>query len=386
MMRGDRRPRVDVPVEAQPAADPVTVETSGKSAAAGADTGHEAAVATGMTDPGVRPEPEAPGTGDAPTADVRTHEQATIVAADAFEPDDSSGADRKLDPVALATARHMARLHLRMGLLVLARAELEALAGRDGLDDAGRADLAEARWRTGDLAGAGATAGLLLERGSGSPTVLAIAAEAVAAEGRPGEARRLAARALDAADGSLSSVFAGMPRHAIWPDGLGDPPMPASVDRPDEARRVADVAGNTGVAGNTTGEQHADRRPTHDTPAAERAPWPGATEACAGGRAALAAGDLGRAALQLSVALRLDPAVAGQVLDVIEDRASEPELALVAVDALRILGREHEAIAAFDVARGGVLDAASPDAASPDAASPDAVSPGGDRADGDGPT
>ena len=40
---------------------------------------------------------------------------------------------------------------------------------------------------------------------------LVIAAEAQAALGRPGEARRLAGRALDAADGSLDPLFAGMP-------------------------------------------------------------------------------------------------------------------------------------------------------------------------------
>jgi hypothetical protein len=49
----------------------------------------------------------------------------------------------------------LARIHLRLGSLGLARAELEALAGRDALDIDGLLDLAEARWRTGDLPGAG---------------------------------------------------------------------------------------------------------------------------------------------------------------------------------------------------------------------------------------
>ena len=39
-----------------------------------------------------------------------------------------------------------------------------------------------------------------------------IAAEAVAELGRPGEARRLAARALARIDGPLDPLFAGMPR------------------------------------------------------------------------------------------------------------------------------------------------------------------------------
>ncbi len=45
----------------------------------------------------------------------------------------------------------LARLHVRGGAYALARAELEALAGSDGLDRDGILDLAEVRWRTGDL-------------------------------------------------------------------------------------------------------------------------------------------------------------------------------------------------------------------------------------------
>ena len=41
----------------------------------------------------------------------------------------------------------LARLHLRLGSLALARAELETLAGQDALDGEGLVDLAEARWR-----------------------------------------------------------------------------------------------------------------------------------------------------------------------------------------------------------------------------------------------
>src|SRR6476661_3109975 len=52
----------------------------------------------------------------------------------------------------------LARLHLRLGSLALARAELETLAGQDALDEDGLVDLAEARWRTGDIAGAGEAA------------------------------------------------------------------------------------------------------------------------------------------------------------------------------------------------------------------------------------
>ena len=79
----------------------------------------------------------------------------------------------------------------------------------------------------------------------------------------------------------------------------------------------------------------------------------GAAEAYAGGRAALGAGDTTQAAVRLGVALRLEPGYAREVLEAIGDRIdTDPELALVAGDALRLLGRESEALVAFDRARG----------------------------------
>ena len=89
--------------------------------------------------------------------------------------------------------------------------------------------------------------------------------------------------------------------------------------------------------------------------AALEAPAPtGAAEAYAGGQAALGAGDVPLAALRLGVALRLEPGYARDVLAAIGERATDPALALVAGDALRLLGRESEALAAFDIARGHV--------------------------------
>ena len=58
-----------------------------------------------------------------------------------------------------ATALRLARLHLRTGMLRLARLELEQLAGAAALDTEGILDLAEVRWRTGDLRGAAEAAG-----------------------------------------------------------------------------------------------------------------------------------------------------------------------------------------------------------------------------------
>ena len=121
----------------------------------------------------------------------------------------------------------IARLHLRLGSLSLARAELEAMAGKDGLDDEGIVDLAEVRWRTGDLAGAGEAATARLETHPDDVVALVIAAETQADLGRPSEARRLAGRALARYDGPIDPIFAGMPRSSIWPTDPGAPPEPA---------------------------------------------------------------------------------------------------------------------------------------------------------------
>ena len=158
-------------------------------------------------------------------------------------------------PVAAATQRHpdlvIAHVHLRLGSLGIARAELETLAGRDLLDDDGIRDLAEARWRTGDGPGAGEAAAAYLESRPDDVLALVIAAEAQADLGRPGEARRLAGIALEHAAGSLDPIFAGMPRSSIWPvdagaagmsagvlfDELQPGPLPTARRRPDPARR-----------------------------------------------------------------------------------------------------------------------------------------------------
>ncbi len=227
-----------------------------------------------------------------------------------------------VDSVDTVAAQELATLHLRMGLLTLARAELEALAMLGALDDDGRVALAVARWRTDDLAGAGVLALPLAEAGSVRLEVLTIAAESIAAQGRPGEARRLVERAMAVGDVPLAVLFAGLPRHAAWPDEPAEVPGQGTVRAP--IRTGADASATSSAA----------------------------AEAYVGGRAALAAGDPGRAALRMGVALRLDPEFARQVLDVLGTRVAEPELALVAGDALRILGREQEALAAFDVARG----------------------------------
>lgn len=245
------------------------------------------------------------------------------------------------------TGLRLARLHLRLGSLSLARAELESFAGRGTLDREGLLDLAEARWRTGDLPGAGEAANVLLGTGAEPPLALVIAAEAVAALGRPAEARRLAARALEAVDGPLDPVFAGMPRSLIWP-GDAVPAVEAAPPDPGEPIATRDARSRTG----TGGAAAALASPAPATAAA--------AEAFAGGRAALAAHDPLTAAVRLGVALRLDPGFARGVLDAVGEEPAEPALALVAGDALRLLGRESDALRAFHRARGGPVPAEGP--------------------------
>ena len=292
---------------------------------------------------------------------------------------DASGVVATRDPDLV-----LARLHLRLGSLALARAELETLAGRDALDEAGLLDLAEARWRTGDIAGAGEAAVAALNDEQGPLLALVVAAEAAAARGRPTEARRLADKAMEAAGGTIDALFAGMPRAAVWPpDAAAPPPSPTTMFEP--ARRPLSPV-------------HRHPRP-HETPPHVRAASAGADdhsapaaadadtatiglwEATASGdapgvahdlaadveaedrhdhgddlpigdaeldlgRAALDAGDPDEAAVRLGLVLRVSPALAPAVLDLIEGR-TERGLALVRGDAYRLVGRELEARRAF---------------------------------------
>lgn len=245
-------------------------------------------------------------------------------------------------PTARDPDLQLARLHLRSGGLALARAELEALAGTGALDDDGLLDLAEARWRTGDLIGAGDVAQTYLDTGGRSVVATVIAAEAMAALGRPSEARRFVADAIERSDGSLDPVFAGMPKLAPWPfdvtHATGEP--------------VGSIFGDEGVPARPAGEaavgmigMWGDEVPADALESMVRGPElaDAATE--------LAAGDLDRAAVRLGLLLRADPGAAGAVLAAIGDRRS-PALDLVRGDALRMAGDEPEARRAYSSAVG----------------------------------
>ncbi len=273
----------------------------------------------------------------------------------AEQPVDQDSDERAADLV-------LARLHLRLGSLGLARVELETLAGRNALDDEGIRDLAEVRWRTGDLAGAGDAAAAYLANQPDDALVLMIAAELQAHLGRPGEARRLAGKAIAASAGPIDALFAGMPRSSIWPVDTGAHDEPAGtlfseLESPHASWAVA-PAENTGLEERLSESEaeiaaEAEARISQSLDAgpglweaqegtiAQALPDP--AELLSRARAALEAGRPGQAAAGMALALRADPGLAPAVLDLIAGR-QEPVLALVRGDANSIVGHGPEAM------------------------------------------
>jgi hypothetical protein len=272
----------------------------------------------------------------------------------------------------------IARAHLRLGSLGLARAELETMAGKDRLDDEGIRDLAESRWRTGDVTGAGEAAAAYLEVVPDDVVALVIAAEAQADLGRPAEARRLAGRAMDRADGSLDPVFAGMKRSAIWPaepgtavgpvgvlfDDLHPGPIPtgAAFDRRASDRRASAAGPPTHPpldpaipAAIDHGPGLWDLQPVDPNGTGTPIRAADADTLFHGARVALDRGQTAAAATGLILALRSSPRLAPAVLDLLSGRA-EPILVLVRGDAQRIVGRETEAMRDHASAASGLVD------------------------------
>jgi hypothetical protein len=283
----------------------------------------------------------------------------------------------------------LARIRLRTGSLFLARAELESLAAREQLDTAAHLDLAEARWRTGDLQGAGEAAAAYLADGGQEALGFVIAAEAFALANRLDDARQHAAYALERHLSELDPVFAGMPRRAPWPASAwssAEPetaaparvavappaataaPAPAAivagpvadetVAEPEPATLAAPPAEPEPVAAEPEPvaaepepvapapdvEPTPEPTPVAETPAAPEAPpeEAGAVAEVESGRGYLQAGDPMMAALHLGVAIRLAPITASAVLEAIGDRQNLP-LQLVRGDAQRLLGLEADA-------------------------------------------
>jgi hypothetical protein len=262
----------------------------------------------------------------------------------------------------VAGGRHpdlvLAGLHLRLGSLSLARAELETLAGAGLLDPPALVDLAEARWRTGDLAGAGEAAAAAGREGHESVVALVIAAESTADLGRPGEARKLAGRALELNAGPIDRIFAGMPRASIWPADPVEPNMPVRAAGAD--RRTAEGA----TAGGGGSDPAADTRGSATGQRGRRGPglWdvgedgdeatlalPDPADELDAGRNALADGDAVQAAVRLGLVLRIAPALAPAVVEALGD-VEGAELEIVRGDAYHLVGHEREARQAYAAA------------------------------------
>jgi tetratricopeptide (TPR) repeat protein len=267
-------------------------------------------------------------------------------------------------PAARTVELVLAHSHLRLGSLALARVELETMAGMGLLDTGGIIDLAEVRWRTGDLLGAGEAASAALRDDPEHPIALVIAAEAASALGRPTEARRLADRAIRASRGSLDAIFAGMPRSGVWPADAAEPPptAPTLFDREPEAA----LPGASAVAPGHHPPVTERRPPAAPTPltlglweAEEGAepvatPPPDPAAELEAGREALIAGSIDDAVLHFSLALRLAPALAPAVLEA-TDGARGAGLTMVRGDAYRLAGHEAEAQQAYVIAAHGGL-------------------------------
>ena len=263
----------------------------------------------------------------------------------------------------------LASAHLRLGALALARVELETMATLGTLDERGLVDLAEVRWRTGDLTGAGEAATASLRGDVDDPVALVIASEAATSVGRPGEARRFAQRAMAMAGGTIDTIFAGMPRSAVWPPDADEPPPAAPT--------LFDRGSDAGPGVETRETVVSQPPPAPAAPAAPAAPTPPAgpmtlgfwdedetvvrgpadlpdpAAALEAGRAALVAGSPDAAALHFGLALRLAPALAPAVLEAVGGARGQA-ISIVRGDAYRAAGHEVEALTAYaEAARGG---------------------------------
>jgi len=272
-----------------------------------------------------------------------------------------------------AEDRRLATLHLRLGSLALARAELEDLQRRAALDAPGLADLAEARWRGGDLEAAARAALDHLAAGGSQPIARVVAAEAAAAAGRPVEARAHV-DALGAVDAeALERLFAGMPRRAFWPSAPTAPSGPAATmfdadrtappghrpprtERSDAAKPGAGLSTASSELPEMAGLWGDDEpglagRTAASAPSVPSAPATPAEELARARDELATGGALGqdRGLARLALVLRREPALAADVLTTLGPRL-DPAAQLVRGDACRLLGRHLEAEAAFAAA------------------------------------
>ena len=217
----------------------------------------------------------------------------------------------------------LARVHLRMGSMGLARAELETLAGRNGLDDEGIRDLAEVRWRTGDLPGAGEAAAAYLET---KPDDALVPRDLGRAPGEPRAARRGSPARRQGADEEQRARSTGSSRGCPGArsgrsirgrrssrSGRCSPTC-RRRPRPDIGLPIESFLTAAALA---DGADEAAASPAPEGPGlwdahggALAATLPSAAELLARSRAAVEGGRPGQAAAGLALALRADPTLA----------------------------------------------------------------------------
>ncbi len=272
----------------------------------------------------------------------------------------------------------LARVHLRGGLLTLSRARLEGMAGDGTLDREAMADLAEVRWRSGDLLGAAEAARAHQASGGDEPLAALILAEELAGSEQDADARTTAVSVQERVGGAIDVLFALEPRSQAWPPADEGWMMTGAA----EPGHWGLLAGGSEVTAPTP-ETWRLEPIVQPIPAPLTAPLPvpvgrggpmlpgGASSTGAvviSGRLAgaeletvdraLDAGDIRAAVQRLAVLLRLDPALAPIILSAADRAASaappgSADLAaihLVRGDAYRFLGRDTEAAAAYQTA------------------------------------
>lgn len=370
-MRDDRSPGAPVPV--QPSLG------LGGGNQNGADEEREDGVPPGTQElPPVASYPPAPAPlSDAFIADpgVRAAPPAPAESSDPGDPPANASSARSMDA-------RLARLHLRGGLIALARAELEQMAGAGILDREALVDLAETRWRSGDLDGAAEAAEAHLDAGGTEPLAEVIVAEALDRKGHMIDARGHSARVTERLGPGAERLFAGEPRSSAWPGA-------ASIQLYADARAVGRwgllVGGREvadpdrdewqSIAAPEPAERGASGVSQAGTPAAAAraatggVPVAGSIAALVdAGRAAgleleavesqVAAGDMAGVPERLALLLRMDRALAPVILSIADRVVASMEpgesgmstLQLVRGDAYRSLGRDVEATAAYRTA------------------------------------
>jgi hypothetical protein len=231
----------------------------------------------------------------------------------------------------------LARLHLRVGAVALARAELEAAAADAALPPDSLLALAEARWRSDDLAGAGEAAVAAQAAGAADPIAAVIATEAGRSAGS-GTGEGQPCERPDIEPDVLDQIFAGLPRGPGWP--------------PDHA--ALEAVGPLPTEGLATERSSGSLLggPARAAPGRSGLPEDPASELEAA-RDELAAGQLSAAAIRLAVVLRARPSAAPAVAELLE-QSRDPGLSVVRGDALRLLGRAAEAERAWAMAAAGL--------------------------------